>query len=133
MSWNGRNDKIERIVLVVFVCLRIGKRIDDVQEFYERSRPAVKQHEQHCVGFRRSDVEGIPAKKAAALVRGAFAGVASALEKALQMPVSEQQERMRKLRRFLKHANVHRWVREFMDEIESAKARRRAAEKKAQG
>lgn len=51
-------------------------------------------------------------------------GVADALEQALRMPVTQQQERMRKLRRFLKHANVHRWVRDFMDEIETAKAPR---------
>ncbi|ACO33164.1 MULTISPECIES: trehalose-6-phosphate synthase [Acidobacterium] len=45
-------------------------------------------------------------------------GVAGALEQALEMPLNQQQERMRKLRRFLKHANVHRWVNEFMQVIE---------------
>ncbi|MGC8549368.1 MAG: alpha,alpha-trehalose-phosphate synthase (UDP-forming) [Acidobacteriaceae bacterium] len=52
-------------------------------------------------------------------------GVADALEQALRMPVTQQQERMRKLRRFLKHANVHRWVEEFMNEIETVKKPRR--------
>jgi len=47
-------------------------------------------------------------------------GVAAALEQALEMPLHEQQERMRKLRRFLKHANVHRWVHDFMQAIEDA-------------
>ena len=51
-------------------------------------------------------------------------GVADALEQALRMPDWQQQERMRKLRRFLRHANVHRWVQDFMDEIESTKAPR---------
>ena len=51
-------------------------------------------------------------------------GVADALDQALQMPVPQQQERMRKLRRFLKHANVHRWVQDFMGEIEPAMAAR---------
>ncbi len=52
-------------------------------------------------------------------------GVADALEQALRMPVTQQQERMRKLRRFLKHANVHRWVEKFMEEIETAKRPRK--------
>lgn len=51
-------------------------------------------------------------------------GVADALEQALRMPDSQQQERMRKLRRFIRHANVHRWVKDFLDDIESTKTPR---------
>lgn len=49
-------------------------------------------------------------------------GVAAALDQALTMPVTQQQERMRKLRRFLRHANVHRWVQDFMSEIQPVEA-----------
>jgi trehalose 6-phosphate synthase len=49
-------------------------------------------------------------------------GVGAALEQALEMPAAQQQERMRKLRRLLKHANVHKWVKDFMEAIEPGKA-----------
>lgn len=49
-------------------------------------------------------------------------GVAAALEEALQMPVSQQQERMRRMRRFIRTANVHRWVNEFLEKVEFASA-----------
>lgn len=51
-------------------------------------------------------------------------GVAGALEQALNMPVSQQQERMRKLRRLLRHSDVHRWVQDFMNAIETGKVPR---------
>lgn len=49
-------------------------------------------------------------------------GVAAALEEALFMPVAQQQERMRRMRRFLRSANVHRWVSEFLEKVESSRA-----------
>ncbi len=69
---------------------------------------------------------------AAELYRGALLvnpfdveGVADALEHALRMPVPQQQERMRRLRRFLRHATVHRWVQDFLEEIDSTHAKQR--------
>jgi trehalose 6-phosphate synthase/phosphatase len=47
-------------------------------------------------------------------------GVADALEQALEMPVEEQMERMHRLRRLLRYADVHRWVRDFLRAMEPA-------------
>lgn len=50
-------------------------------------------------------------------------GVADALEQALEMPVAEQRDRMRRMRRFLRHANVHHWVSDFLQAIDPPQAK----------
>lgn len=51
-------------------------------------------------------------------------GQAAAIKRALTMPIDEQRDRMRKLRRCVEQENVHRWVASFIEALGETPARR---------